>query len=243
MKPTFTLRSRETGTDYVIQVEQTDSLEAPTPRPVVLFMDGDDQFDTGVAEYRKLRAENAVRPLLLVGVGYGASYSHSANRRGRDYTPVAHGDEPSSGGADNFLEFLTKTLSPELSRRYPVDAHSSGIAGHSLGSLLVLHALFQPKPFFSRYLASAPSIWWADRAILAQARALRAQQTTLSAKLFLSVGASDSDSMTGDLTLLENALAEKPFEKLEVVSKRFPERNHYNVLPDAFRSGLAELFA
>ena len=242
MQPAFKLLSPETGTDYRIYVEPPIPGDGPGPWPVVLCMDGDDQFAAGVAAYRALRAAGKVRPLLMVGVGYGASYAKPENRRGRDYTPIAHADEPASGGADAFLKFLTKTLWPELARRYPGDTAVRGIAGHSLGSLLVLHALFQKKPFFTHYLASAPSIWWAERALLAEIERLRAKQAALPARLFLSVGEKDSASMTGDLALLEAQLAARPFAGLAAVSRRFPRKNHFNVLPDAFGAGLGELF-
>ena len=242
MEPTFKLASPETGTTYWIYVDSSDATTAPGQRPVLLFMDGDDQFPAGTAAYREQRDTGAVPPLLLVGVGYGASYTRPENRRGRDYTPAAHRDEPMSGGADAFLQFLTATLWPELARRYPVDASVRGIAGHSLGSLLVLHALFQEKPFFTHHLASAPSIWWAERALLTHVEKLRERQAALSAKLFLSVGEKDSESMTIDLTLLEDQLAAKPFAGLEIITKRFPKKNHFNVLPVAFGAGLAALF-
>jgi len=241
-RPAFSARSSETGTDYRIYVSSPTAPEGPGPWPAVLFMDGDDQFAAGVAAYHELRASGAVPPLLLVGVGYGASYAKPENRRGRDYTPAAHSDEPTSGGADAFLQFLTATLWPELERRYPVDENVRGIAGHSLGSLLVLHALFQKKPFFTHHLASAPSIWWAERALLGALEEFRAEQAALPAKLFLSVGEKDSASMTGDLALLEAQLAAKPFVGLNVVSRRFPKKNHFNVLPVAFETGLAALF-
>jgi hypothetical protein len=242
MQPAFSLRSPETGTDYRIYVEPPPPRDGPGPWPAVLFMDGDDQFAAGVAAYRAQRDAGKVPALLLAGVGYGASYAKPANRRGRDYTPVAHADEPGSGGADVFLKFLTETLWSELARRCPVDAAVRGIAGHSLGSLLVLHALFRKKPFFTHHLASAPSIWWADRALLAGVEKLRAEQAALPARLFLGVGEKDSTSMTGDLALLEEKLAARPFERLAITSRRFPRKNHFNVLPDAFGAGLGELF-
>lgn len=238
LRPTFTLHSPETGTDYEIYVAKP---RRPGPLTLMLFLDGDDQFAPAVKAWQELPRET-VPPLLLVGVGYGASYTKPGNKRGRDYTPVAHSFEPSSGGGDAFLKFLTVTLWAELHRRYRLRRQVRGIGGHSLGSLLVLHALFQPKPFFTHYLASAPSIWWADRAMLTQAKKLRSKQATLPGKLYLAVGGKDSPSMTGDLALLEKQLAAKPFKKLEIVSHRFPQHDHYNSLAPAFASGLAGLF-
>src|SRR5258708_1710325 len=234
MAPTFTLLSPETGTTYALFVVTP---ATPAPWPAVLGMDGDFIFSNRV----DLSQAFLANPVLFVGVGYGAGFGDPANRRGRDYTPVQHSDEHSSGGADAFLRFLTDTLWPELAKRYPIEAARRGLAGHSLGSLLVLHALFQPKPFFTHYLASAPSIWWAERAILDHAAALRAKQARLPGRLFLSAGEEDSASMTGDLALLEQQLAAKPFAELEIISRRFPKKDHYNVVPEAFATGLAAL--
>jgi len=237
-KPAFKLQSPETGTEYWIYAEEPKS---PGPWPVVAFMDGDDMFAGAVTAYHTITT-GKVPPLLLIGVGYGGSFGNAVNRRGRDYTPAAHSDEPSSGGADAFLDFLCGTLWPELARRYPIDPARRGLAGHSLGSLLVLHALLQAQPFFTHYLASAPSIWWADRAILRHAAGFRERQSVLPGRLFLSVGEEDSESMTGDLALFEKQLAAKPFEQLEVISRRFPKKNHFNVLGVSFQTGLEMLF-
>jgi predicted alpha/beta superfamily hydrolase len=179
---------------------------------------------------------------LLVGVGYGASYTKPGNRRGRDYTPTPHSFEPTSGGADAFLEFLTRELWSEIERRYPVREDERGIAGYSLGALLVLHALLHEPRFFTHHLAGAPSIWWDERSILRIAARRWKRNATLRARLFLGLGTKDTESMTDDLALLEWQLAERPFRGLQVTSGRFPSRNHYNALPDAFRTGLVALF-
>ncbi len=241
-KPAFTLSSRLTGGDYVIYLTAPRASSTSGPWPVVLFLDGDDQFATAVAAYRALRRARRIRPLLLVGVGYGASYTKPGNRRGRDYTPTAHRDEPASGGGDAFLQFLIQELWPEIVRRHPVSEDRRGIAGHSLGSLLVLHALFQEPCFFTHHLASAPSIWWDNRSILRLAAERRRRSATLDAHLYLSVGTDDTASMTGDLELLETQLAAQPFRRLRITRERFPGRDHYNVIADAFRAGLVTLF-
>lgn len=239
MSSRFTLHSSETGTDYEIYLEVPPE---PGPHPAVLFMDGDDQFTFAVGAYHTARAANEVPPLVLVGVGYGASYRSPANKRLRDYTATAMATEAGSGGADAFVKFLSHTLWPELARRVPLRDDPRGIGGHSLGSLAAVHALFQRQPFFNRVLASAPSLWWDNRAPLCQAQELQRTGVALPAKLFLSVGENDSPSMTGDLTLFEDQLAALPFPQLEIISRRFPRRDHYDVLPDAFRAGLAALF-
>jgi len=241
-KHDFIQHSPETGTDYHIFVVAPDAKREPGPWPAVLFMDGDDQFKPAVAAYRAARQAGEVPPLLLVGVGYGASYRSPANRRARDYTATPLATEADSGGADRFLAFLTATLVPELARRHPLRAGACGLAGHSLGSLVALHALFQPRPAFNRFLASAPALWWDDRAMLCAAQQLQRTGVFLPAKLFLCVGVDDTPSMTGDLELLEQQLVALPFPGLEVTSRKFSQRDHYNVLPDAFRSGLGFLF-
>jgi predicted alpha/beta superfamily hydrolase len=240
-QPAFTLPAPQTGTDYKIYLETPPAAEAG-PHAAVVFMDGDDQFRYGVEAYRELRAADVIPPLVLAGVGYGASYMKPANRRLRDYTPTAMATEAGSGGAEAFVSFLTDTLWPELARRTPLREDVRGLAGHSLGSLLVVHAMLRAKPFFNRGLASAPSLWWNDRAALGEAQRVQSTGAVVPAKLFLSVGEEDSESMTGDLTMFEDQLAARPFPELEVISRRFPKKNHFNVLPDAFRTGFEVLF-
>ena len=240
---TFRLRAAALATEYVIQELAPAAEAGAVPWPAMLFLDGDDQFRFAAGACEALRAAGRIAPLLLVGVGYGTSYTKPGNRRLRDYTPTALATETGSGGADAFLEFLTGTLWPELARRHRLRDDVRGLGGHSLGSLLALHALFQRRPFFNRILASAPSLFWDDRALLCAAGRLQRTGAALPARLFLSVGDNDTPSMTGDLEMLEAQLAASPFPQLEIRSRRFRGRDHYNVLPDAFGEGLAWLMA
>ena len=240
-KPAFLSTSRETGTDYVIYVDQPPAPGDGPPMPAVLVMDGDYFFDAVVAASRTLAEAGRIPACVVIGVGYGAGFGSPGNFRGRDYTPTAAPEEPSSGGADRFLAYLSGSLWPELSRLYRLSEDRRVIAGHSLGSLLALHALFQPKPFFNRVLASAPSIWWDNRSLLGIASRLRDRQSRLDARLYLAAGDEDSPSMTEDLALLENQLKARPFAGLQVLSERFPGRDHYNAVPFTVPAGLASL--
>ena len=238
-KPAFLSPSRETGGTYTIYVDAPE--RAPGPWDSVLVMDGDYLFDAAAQAARALRASGRIGPTLVAGVGYGAGFGKPGNFRGRDYTPTASPDEPSSGGADAFLRYLGGTLWGELARRHPLRADRRAMAGHSLGSLLVLHALFQPEPFFNAALASAPSIWWDNRSILGLAARLRDRQARLDASLYLGAGDADTPSMAADLALLERQLSARPFAGLRVASDRFPGMDHYTSAAPAMTEGLARL--
>lgn len=238
-KPAFHLEAL--ATRYTVYV---DAPSVPGPWPVLLCLDGDDQFPL-LCEARAslVAAHPELTSLLLVGIGYGASYQQPGNHRARDYTSVPIEGAPDGGGADAFLDFLVTQLWPELTRRYPVHPDIRGIAGHSLGALFALHALFKPAPFFNRILASAPSIWWGARILLQQAATLRAAQATLPARAFLGVGLRDSPSMITDLDLLEAQLDRTPFAGLVLHRERFPRKNHFNSIGPGFRAGLLSLFS
>jgi predicted alpha/beta superfamily hydrolase len=237
-KPEFVSPSKETGTSYVVYV---DAPKAEGPHPVAFLMDGDFLFDAGVHAARTLADAGKIPPTIVVGVGYGASFGQPGNYRGRDYTPTAAAEEPQSGGADAFLSYLSGTLWREIAGRHPVRKTHRLIAGHSLGSLVVLHALFQKEPFFDLALAGAPSIWWDDRSILKLASKLRDRQAGLEARLYLGVGEGDSPSMLGDLGLLEKQLKDRPFKGLGITSATFTGLDHYNSAAEILSAGFTDL--
>jgi predicted alpha/beta superfamily hydrolase len=240
-QPAFRSRSPETGTSYAIYLDVPDAQKNPEAWPVIFVMDGDYFFDPAAEAARELAAAGHIPPALVVGVGYGVGFGQAGNHRSRDYTPTFSALDKQSGGAAVFLKYLTDTLWPELARRHPLREDARVLAGHSLGSLFALFAAFQRRPFFPKILASAPSIWWDERSLLTRADRLRDVQATLPVTLYLAVGTDDTPSMTGDLALLEQQLALRPFEDLRIISEKFPGRDHYNVVGDTLRSGLRAL--
>ncbi len=234
--------SPETGTEYHISVASPDPSQHPGPWRVLVVLDGDDHFSVALDAYRGWWARGGGRPLLLVGVGYGAGFRKPGNRRIRDYTPRIVDEEPESGGAEAFHSFLRETLWPRLAKAYPVRHDDPGLAGHSLGGLFVLHALFRREPFFRRGLAAAPSVWWDDQAMLRQVQRFRSGCDRLPARLFLGVGESDTESMRRDFAAFERQLREQPFEELRWGSEHYTGRGHFNVIPNAYEAGLRALY-
>jgi predicted alpha/beta superfamily hydrolase len=241
VEPAFKLTAQEISTEYWIYVVAPDVATEPGPWPAMVFLDGDDLFEPALAGYQQARARNETPPLLMVGIGYGASFGKPGNQRIRDYTPSQIATEKGSGASPAFLRFLRDELWLELIRRYAIRDDIRVLGGHSLGSLLVLDALFQIRPVCTHFLASAPSLWWDERVLLGQAARLRKRQENLPAQAYLSAGSEDSESMLGDLELLQDQLSSRPFARLTLTFERIPRRNHFDVVPDAVRAGLRTL--
>lgn len=91
-------------------------------------------------------------------------------RRALDYTPATRlGNDRAgrpTGGAENFRKFIAQELMPLIASEFAVDSARETIWGHSYGALFVLDTLFLQPGLFDTYVATSPSIWFGDRAVL-----------------------------------------------------------------------------
>jgi len=117
--------------------------------PVIFTLDGE-----GHLEPMRAAARAAGVDAIVVAIG------NRAQRR-RDYAPSGCGDQ--GGGLQRFFDFIRFELIPYLEANYPAGGERV-LAGHSLGGLLVTHALLAEPPEqrrFDGYLISDPSYWCA----------------------------------------------------------------------------------
>lgn len=176
----FELQSTHTKRSYAISLFRP--LASPLTRispadcPIVLLLDGSMTFGTAV-ECTELRtAVGMLAPAVIVGVAYDSDIITATRLRTRDLTLSAAADMcpelapligTDYGGADAFLQFLEGELIPAVQQRAPeASATKRVIFGHSLAGLLVVHALLEQPTAFTTYLASSPSLWWNDFAVL-----------------------------------------------------------------------------
>lgn len=137
--------------------------------PVLWLLDGEQHFATAALTARRLAeagTRTGIEPGLIVGVDSGALAP-----RVHDYTPAtpgyaippgmpAHGLR--TGGAEAFLDVVEQELQPLVAGRWAIDPARQTLAGHSLGGLLVLHAL-ETERAFSAFAAISPSLWFGGR--------------------------------------------------------------------------------
>jgi predicted alpha/beta superfamily hydrolase len=67
-----------------------------------------------------------------------------------------------SGGGENFTNFIEKELMPHVDSLYPTAPYRLFI-GHSFGGLEIIHTLFNHTNLFNSYIACDPTFWWDDQ--------------------------------------------------------------------------------
>ncbi|MFC3340221.1 alpha/beta hydrolase [Paracandidimonas soli] len=165
--------------------------------PLVILL-GAEGFDIAMAQVRYHAAcqpPGYINDAVLVSVDYPG-----ASRRRLDYTP--HGNtapanspadaacppEADQGGAPQFLHFLQNMLIDAIESRAVFDKTRVTLAGHSLGGLFTLYALFGNTPLFSSFIASSPSVWWGERYLQRTALSYDPPADTPRRELLITVG-------------------------------------------------------
>lgn len=170
---TFEIVSKVNQKPYKIHVSAPKGKAPKEGWPVVYSSDGNAMFPQIASTANLLRMTDRV---VLVGIGYPGDAAINTARRYVDLTPktspevLARTGRSSSaietGGNDEFLKFIETELKPKIEKQWSIDRSQQSLFGHSLGGLLVLHALFKNPGAFKNYLAAAPSLWWNENSIL-----------------------------------------------------------------------------
>jgi len=181
----------DAGGDYLIYIAWPEQPPPSGGYPILYLLDGTESFAIAAEYENRLGSYSGMAPGIVVGVGYP-----DASRRTFDYTPaVPDGVDTTpakgpTGGGDAFLDFLAHKVIPGVEAGHPVAANRRTLAGYSLGGLFTLQALFKHPDLFRTYVASSPSIWYADAQVLKLLPGFseRLSGTQARRRLFLSAG-------------------------------------------------------
>ena len=140
--------------------------------PVAYLLDGDWHFYSvmGIIRQLSLVNLNKIAPeMIIVAITHIDRY--------KDLTPSHVGDEKNtSGGGQNFIQFMNRELIPFIDSEYPT-SNQRTLIGHSLGGLIVINTLIHHRDMFDNYLSIDPSLWWDDQKVLSESlRALKLSQ-------------------------------------------------------------------
>lgn len=135
--------------------------------PVVYLLDGEYHFDYTAGMLRNLSGLQAKIPkMIMVAI--------PNTNRTRDLTPThltvffngeKTKDYPDSGGAKNFLSFLTTELAPHIETQYMTQPYRL-LIGHSDGGMFGLYANLEKPSFFTSLIIIDPSVWWDSQVMI-----------------------------------------------------------------------------
>ena len=161
---------------------------------VLFVLDGYFNAAYGVADFLSMEAEKAP-PLIVVTI-------HNTDRM-RDMSPTnsliswdgkAYDEFKSSGGADNFLNFIGLELLPIINWGYRTTG-SNILAGHSLSGLTVLYALQNYAHLFDGYISVDPSYWWDNELILKEENIAKLNNLKTPKKLYFNLSQHHPDNL------------------------------------------------
>jgi predicted alpha/beta superfamily hydrolase len=202
--------------------------------PVLYLTDGDAHIGHTAATAAYLAREGRMPEVILVGV--------VNTDRTRDLTPTKVADRPGeSGGADRFLDFFEKELIPAIEKRYRTQKFRV-FAGHSLGGLFALHALFTRPQLFDAWIAVSPSLHWDNRYLFRRAEDFFAKPNPPATTLVVTIGDEGDESRTNFEDFKKLLTRRKP-KSLDALFVHLPDEDHGSVVMPSHYAALRRVFA
>lgn len=180
--------------------------------PVLYMQDGQNLFDPERAYVPgndwqlqhaadKAIGERTAAPLIIVGV------DHAGPGRMDEYTPVLDTRHKGGGRAAEYARFLIEELKPAIDARFRTlpDSENTGVGGSSLGGLVSLYLVLKHPEVFRRAAVMSPSVWWSERAILADVEAYHGPQP----RMWLDIGGREGTEALRDTRTLSERIAAK----------------------------------
>ena len=237
----ITLKSVVLGEDRVVLVRTPIGYETNKLRYPVLYMtDGDAHMGHTASTIEFLERNGRIPDLIVVGV--------TNTDRTRDLTPAkstnknAAGElqNPTAGGADNFLKFFETELIPEIEKQYRVQPYRI-LAGHSFGGLFAIHAMISKPGLFNSYIAVSPSLQWENAEALKRAEEFLKNQKEMKVTLFTSLG-NEPGGIGEIFDRFREVLSKTSIKGFEWQAERMEDEDHGSVVLRSHYFGLRKVY-
>jgi predicted alpha/beta superfamily hydrolase len=234
--------------------------ESPDVWPVVYVLDPYWLFDITTGMVRYMSWWHRTTDAIVVGIGYPdensiqatwqqslASRTHDLTPRQSDRSEMYNGEwlklRVKTGGGPEFLRFLKQEVIPLIDQEYPTDPAKRILVGHSHGGEFALFAMFQEPELFRTYIASSPSLDYADHFMFKLESEYAKKHKTLRAQVYLSAGeleqvVDDEDETLTNMYRFAAVLESRKYKRFLLVKNVFLDCNHCEVLAPALHAGL-----
>jgi predicted alpha/beta superfamily hydrolase len=192
--------------------------------PVIYMHDAQNLFDAKtsyVGEWNideKLDSLNA--QVIVVGI------EHGNEKRLEELTPYKN-EKYGGGKADMFLDFIVKTLKPEIDKKYrtKTNAKNTTIMGSSLGGLTAFYAILKYPEVFGKAGVFSPAFWINRKEIFE----LTENTKKLKTKIYFLCGDNEGDAdMIADLNFIEHIVNSKRCDCMKLNKKVIIKGGQHN---------------
>ena len=208
--------------------------------PVVYVMDSQWDFPLVKSIYGQQYYDGFIPELIVVGVTWGGVKPNPDSLRVRDYTPTKEMNQPQSGGADQFLQFMEKELFLFVEKNYNASADNRTLMGCSLGGLFTIYTFFTHTDMFSGYIAASPAIGWDKEVLYKYEKTFAAQSPTQTKKLYLTVG--DVETGRERFEVFSKFISNKKYNNAAIRYKVLENTGHSGTKSETYNRGLQFAF-
>ena len=238
---TLAIKSAVLGEERVVLVRTPAGYETNKfSYPVLYMTDGDAHMGHTASTVDFLVRNGRASDLIVVGV--------TNTDRTRDLTPTkstiknAAGalQNPTAGGADNFLKFFETELIPAIEKDYRVQPYRI-LAGHSLGGLFAIHAMISKPGLFNSYVAVSPSLQWENGEALKRAEEFLKNQKEMKVTLYTSLG-NEPGAIGESFDRFREVLSKTNIKNFAWQAQRMDDEDHGSVVLRSHYSGLRKVY-
>ena len=218
--------------------------------PVLVVLDAEVNFGAVSYIVQRLIKDEIIPEILVVGIAYQGETEEEDyySIRGRDLTPTAdesygreHKLNAGTGGAEDFIKFLSFEFFPYLANNYPIKSEGKSLYGHSFGGLFGVHTMLNHSNIFDNYILLSPSLWWNHSQILKDAKQ-NALVNSKRAKIYMGTGEMEGGMVKDHLEMAE-LLKHSNTTNLAIQSEILDHETHRTIFGRGFTNGLRFIYA
>jgi hypothetical protein len=239
------LKSELTGRDHELIVFLPPSYESSPDKsyPVLYFMDAYWEMPLLSSIHGQLVFDNVIPEMIMVGFSYPGEDTNYGDLRARDLTPTkVEKNNPNSGGASRFLQFIEEVVIPRIESDYRADKNNRALSGSSLGGLFALYAMYEKPDLFKRFIAISPAAGWDNNYLFTRDDTYAANSDSLSVRLFLSYGGDEYLPFREPIIAFQEKISGRNYKGLALLNYIIEGERHSGVKSEGYSRGLRWVF-
>ncbi|SHH24003.1 alpha/beta hydrolase [Flavobacterium defluvii] len=220
---TFIIEAPQLKTTKKIWIYVPENYSVSTKKYSVIYMhDAQNLFDSKTSFVGEWNVDEKLDSLkaqvIVVGI------EHGNEKRIEELTPFKN-EKYGGGNADNYLEFIVKTLKPHIDKNYRTKpkAKNTIIFGSSLGGLVSYYGALKYPEVFGKAGVFSPSFWYTK-----DIYTFTEQKPKIKTKFYFLCGDKEDDEMVKDMTRMEKLLDTKRCYCLHLTKSKIVKGGEHN---------------